>query len=484
MGITNENKLSLSIALAIISDEFGIGRINIKQAGNLNCYMINSCDEELSYFINFNEKQDYDEMFRKIIAKSLKGRFPSKRVPTLDELEDENFALKKVTDFINSYYFKDTDAWSLSDQRDDFDRITSDMMSMCDFGEEMNKLSAESTVVGDAILLVDKTLIKRYDKGIDVKPQDLMNLINTRNKDNAKFQSDLLKTYPFLKDEKIDDIDEDLEKEIAKVLTYNVLYKDLSTDIDPDKTLGNYIFFDSMFDNNQKMQFILHDRVSLKEDIEKYKDDLYTEIISRDGIMNPEDYDIEDKESLAFDAVMDNIKDNPAYLLLYKKALASQSLNWGRNQRIMGAIALNVISALGLSEDLTKMPDLEGIDSIDASDIFEENYNLIDKKPTLAIQIINSLIRDKKIEQAPSHKTFEEYIKQTLADLDIHVVNDLKNAPAEVQDIVSEIMDMLGEDEDYNDIEYIEYPPYDPTIEYPYPENNDDDFDEDDDYFM
>ena len=164
MELSNINKLSMSIALAIMSDRYTLTKYNIRQARNKSMYEIKDESGDKSYIIGFDEEKDYHEMFADIMQNVLLERFPKKRVPTADELNEGRFSSKKFVDIVNSYSLDapDHNSQEYAGQLDVFSRIVGNMMTMCDLSEEANQLNLETKTISSAVFMLDRTLMHRY----------------------------------------------------------------------------------------------------------------------------------------------------------------------------------------------------------------------------------------------------------------------------------------------------------------------------------
>ena len=76
MELSNINKLSLSVALSLMSEKYSLSRIRMKSARNLSNYQISSEDQMKSYYIGFDEEKDYSKMFGEMMQDVLYERFP------------------------------------------------------------------------------------------------------------------------------------------------------------------------------------------------------------------------------------------------------------------------------------------------------------------------------------------------------------------------------------------------------------------------
>lgn len=462
MELSNINKLSMSISLALMSEKYSLTRYRMIQARNTSIYEIKSLEDGKSYIIGFDEEKDYSEMFGEILKNVISERFPKRRQPTLDELNDSTFASKKYIDIVNSFSLdaeSGTEEYSL--QKKAFDRISSNMIEMCDIGEELNHLSLETRTIADAIFITDKTLMHRYASNDIILLSDLEEQLRANNS-GIQHQKDMMaKEFPWVNESEANQPDFELEKAIARTLTYNFITSDTPTiAMNADENLGNTLFFISGFKNNQEISFILHNRETLRKDFEEYRDLLYSEIMCRHGFTSPEAFDTNAKEALTFAILKDNMKPYSSYLNAYLRAMDLQGLNFGRDQRILGAVALNIISLYGLDESLTDLSNLEKFNNKEVSEIFEKNYEMIKTSPTLAYQLVKKLEKKNKLNN--NHQTFEDYLRTMFPGAEIKEIDldKLDDLPEFLKDLIMDSMD----DESNG---------FDPDEDYPYP---DDDF--------
>lgn len=469
MELTNINKLSLSIALSLMSDKYSLSRIRMKSARNLSNYQIMSEDYMKSYYIGCDEEKDYSKMFGEMMQNVLSERFPKRREPTLDELRDSNFACKKFVDIINSYSLDAPNKESVeyATQLSEFNRISADMMEMCDIGEELNFLKIETKAVADAIYIVDQTLMKRFDSGDTIHVGDLENIIHTCHYGIKTQQEDIEKEFPWVKRPLGNQIDYDLEKQIAKTLTFAVIYDGFSAGMSSNENIANTMFFYNSFDNAQELEFVLHDRDTLADDFKKYRDDLYSEIMCRNGFTSPESYTDDIKEGLTFAIIKQHKKSYTSFLNAYLQATESQGINIGRDQRILGSVALNVMSLYGLDPTLSDLTDLEKYNNKEITEVFANHHDILIKNPAMAYVMVKNFYKGQEIYH--KLKTFEDYFREAFPGLDIHKI-DVENMD-ELPDFIKDVLDKMT-DELYDQINPMVN--YDPTIEYPYPNENED----------
>lgn len=440
----------------------------MKSARNLSNYLIASEDYDKSYYIGFDKEKDYSKMFGEMMQDVIVERFPKRREPTLDELSDNNYACKKIIDIINSYSLDaPKESIEYSSQLSDFNRITADMMEMCEIGEELNHLSIETKAVADAIFIVDQTLMKRFSSGDTILLSDLENVIHTCHYGITKQQEDIAKEFPWVNRPLGNQMDYDLEKEIAKTLTYSVIYDGFSAGMSSNENIANTMFFYNSFDNAQELEFVLHDRDTLADDFRKYRDDLYSEIMSRNGFSSPESFTDDIKEGLTFAIIKDHKKSHTSFLDAYLRATEAQGINIGRDQRILGAVALNVMSLYGLDPALSDLRNLEKFNNKEMSEVFAKHHEMLVKNPSMAYVMVKKFQKKELKYGAP--KTFEDYFREAFPGLDINTI-DVDNMD-ELPDFIKDVLDRMT-DELYDQINPMTN--FDPTKEYPYPNEDED----------
>ena len=445
MEISNEHKKSLSMALAIVSDAFSITRYSIPRAGNLNMYNIKSNDGEIDYTINFNQDEDYDDMFRDILLKAVEQYSDTRRVPTLDELDDNGLAIKKVVEVFNSV--KD-DAVN-AEEKEDFDvnmfRLSNDLVEFCNWGEHSNYTNGEIRTTSDAAAFLDSFVDKGLTFGNNVSSADIAKAM-IESDENYKIHNMKMAVHqPWMIRNKQRTSRED-EKKLVKILTYLNMYQDVNTDINTYKDLGNLMNLNSMFNNGENHQFIVHDRVLLGEDIDQFSDEMYTAILNHAGYINIEDKTLEQKEGLAFSVIRNAIADPKDFLLRYKIAVEDGVFNFGRDSRVMCAVALNVLASSDNGNNSLK--HIEEFSTTDIAKIFDYHYSIATSDPLRAYKKIRNLVNSGELVMEKKPLTFEDYLRGKYPGINVNQVNG--EDIMDMMDAIGDFFDSLTKSDEEN----------------------------------
>ena len=459
MEITNEHKKSLSMALAIVSDAFTITRYSIPRAGNLNMYNIKSTDGEIDYTINFNQDEDYDEMFRDILLKAVEQYSDTRRVPTLDELDDNGLAIKKVVEVFNSVK---NDA-VYAEEKDMLDnsmfRLSNDLVSFCNWGENSNYINGEIRTTSDTAAFLDILVDKCLTFGQSASSADIAQAMIESEGNYRLHNMQLASDHAWIVRNKQTTSRED-EKKLVKILTYLNMYQDVNTNINTHKQFDNLISLNAMFNNGENHQFVIHDRVQLGEDIDRFSDEMYTAILNHAGYINIEDKTLEQKEGLAFSVIRNAICDPKAFLLGYKRAVEEGAFNFGRDSRVMCAVALNVLAASDNGDNTLK--HIEEFSTTDIAKIFDYHYSIATSDPLRAYKKIRNLVNSGDLVMEKKPLTFEDYLKDKYPGLNVVQVSgdDLMDLMDTVSDLFksmaeSEAEENRQDDQDENDEDQI-----------------------------
>ena len=459
MELNNHNKAVMSLALAILSENLSFSRYSMRQAQCSDIYKIKSKDGSIDYLFDFKNTKDFDSMFRNLLHEVLTERSKT-RVPTIDELNDDELALKKFVQITNSFVTcpKDQKSLEFTKFHQDQIRIQNHLFALCEMAEEANILNGGVDILTATLFILDKLVLYNTKNNTLEKVNDFKVYLNTCSEGGKSALDDLKKDQRWIGSNEAKTIDHDLGKEIAKLMTYNLMSKDIDTQLDANEKLNNTLMLSSIFSNGQELTLYVHDRECLSKDIDLYKCDLFNEIMSRNGFTQPNAYDPKIKEAFTVSILKDELNTNKKFLAAYENCIDNGYFNFGRDQYIVGAVALNILGLNGLDEDSHDLETLDGKGSEEIINIFANNYERILKDPLLAYRKIQKVVKSKA-------GSFKDYLQSKYPDAEIVELDldDIENIPDELMGVIGQMIEE-AEDEDEDD--------YDPTTNYPYPDED------------
>ena len=141
----------------------------------------------------------------------------------------------------------------------------------------------------------------------------------------------------------------------------------------------------------------IHTRESFSRDFEEFRTQFYDSILSSNGYSNIENLKTEEKDEFVCPIILSRKDNGKEYLQTFKKSIEDNRVNFGRDSLILSAVALNVLSLRGEDKSLPDLTDWEKYSTKDISNAFAQNYDMVQKNPSLAYQIVNRMFGRKKI---------------------------------------------------------------------------------------
>ena len=227
-------------------------------------------------------------------------------------------------------------------------------------------------------------------------------------------------------------------------MTLCLLSQDVRTAINFNNLLDNTIVFKTK-SNNNKRQLFLHDRITAKKEFDEFKKCLYDDILDMNGYIQIDTMTAEEKEDAVFDSIKSNPELHTKFLSFYRDCLINNKMNYGRDQKILGATALNIVSILGRDSIVTNLSDLSKQSNNKLRATFSQNYDLISEKPSIALQSINKILAQDKRPQDDQLSDIKNFIQQQFPGANIHVVypNNLDDVPEEIKNVINEIKNII-----------------------------------------
>lgn len=463
MKLDNRARLSLAVSLAILSKDISFARYTIKQAYNKSVYTIKTKDGNLDYTFDMTGKNIPEDMLECVLQKVLEEKFPTRRVPRMDELDD-NMIIKKFTDVINYLVQEPKDKSSTEYVRyhEDLINLQNNLMALCDMAEECNILNDELNILTIPLFILDTMILK------NTKDPQLSNRADTEKLlkgclDNGEIalEQTVYKDYPWAKSTGLKDSDRELEKEIARIITYCMISKDIAPSIDINERMDNVMQFSAMFSNGQTLTFALSNRECEEKDLKEFKDKIYDEILSRNGFSDTSVYSPEDKEAFVMTILKQNVDVSSTILYGCKKCIEDHVINFGRDQNIFNSVILNVLDLMGGNDD--EYPnglELENKGCAEINNLFDRNYDKVSEDPTLAYKMISKYLKQF------SSSGIRDYLQSKYPDAEIKeiTIDNLDNLPPELADIIAgTLQQLMGQSEEKE---------FDPTVNYPYPDED------------
>jgi len=467
MELNKRTKLSLVICLALMSKDISFARYTIKQAYNKSVYTIKTKDGDIDYTFEMGDKGISDYMLPRVMQKVLSERFPTRRVPRMDELDD-NMIIKKFTDIVNTFVVEPKDKGSLEyvKYHEDLINLQNNLMTICDMAEDCNILNDEVNLLTSSLFMLDNMILKNSQTGQLSNKADTTLLLDTCLNGGQEAMESIYEEYPWGRSRTFKDSDPKLEKEIARLITYCMLCKDTVPNLDINERMDNVMQYSVMFSNGQSLRFSLSNRDCEEKDFREFKDKVYDEILCRNGFTDTSIYAPEDKEAFVMAVIKQNIDHNKNILYSFKKCIEDHVMNFGRDSKIFSSVALNLLDVFGENEE--EYPDgmpLENNSCASINKLFDRNYDKLSQDPLLAYKMLT------KFAKKHSAGGIRDYLQSKYPDAEIKeiTVDNLEDLPPELADLIAGTMQqMIGKVQE----------DYDPTINYPYPdeeEMNDDD---------
>ena len=336
-----------------------------------------------------------------------------------------------------------------AEEKEDFDvnmfRLSNDLVEFCNWGEHSNYTNGEIRTTSDAAAFLDSFVDKGLTFGNNVSSADIAKAM-IESDENYKIHNMKMAVHqPWMIRNKQRTSRED-EKKLVKILTYLNMYQDVNTDINTHKQFDNMISLNAMFNNGENHQFVIHDRVLLGEDIDQFSDEMYTAILNHAGYINIEDKTLEQKEGLAFSVIRNAICDPKAFLLGYKRAVEEGAFNFGRDSRVMCAVALNVLAASDNGDNTLK--HIEEFSTTDIAKIFDYHYSIATSDPLRAYKKIRNLVNSGELVMEKKPLTFEDYLKGKYPGINVNQVNG--EDIMDMMDAIGDFFDSLTKSDEEN----------------------------------
>ena len=460
----------MSIALAIVSENLDLTKFGFQLAQNTNLYNIKSKSSDLDYYINLREDKDCAEMFNNILLHVCKER-NIKNLPTLEELQqNDGLALRKFLDVMNSFLYRSAaDSGKNVQQLKDYSRIQTTLEELSKHSLNANMLNQEAFVLSEVRFLINHMIFEKFNSFERTSQDELLTYLSASNMYNAHTNNFFAKEYNWIFEPKETNPSPDFDKQIAELLTLCLLSTDVRTSISFNNQLDNTIEIKAKINNNEN-QLFLHDRVSAQNDFEKFKTSVYDEILLENGYNSDNSMTNEGKDETVFDIIKSKADVPKTYLNFYKDCLVDGKMNYGRDRKIMGAVALNIISILGKDTHVANLSNIRSQSNGKLRNAFRQNYDLISGNPSIALQIINKIMTEDKRNTSSMDNELDinDLFERMCKGANIHIVdaNNLDELPPEIRGIVEDVIkeignrqsgnidDILNDDENEEDTEF------------------------------
>ena len=446
MKLNNNQKTSLSIALALMSKDIEFSRYNIKAVQNKSVYTINN-HGGINYTIDFSNNKNSNQMFRDLIY-YLSVERDMDICPTLEELKNDDLALTQFAKILNSFIDHGPDDTVLDYQKKKYEvtQLLNKIKTVAEMSEVANILNDEFLTLDSASFILHQCIVNKFDKNTLNDEEDVISWLEACQEGNKihinefktlneiNWVDEKKTTYPHTSDA--------FNKNIAKLITLCILNPEVFCAIEAIGQFDNTIQFRTLFNTSYDSQMFIHDRQHAVTDFMNFRRNLYDQILNKNGFTETENIKDSEKEKIVFDIIKTNPKINIGYFGYYKSAMEDLSINFGRDQRILGAVALNLASVMGGYNITNDLSNLKDMDFDEVSDIFNRNYELISRHPSIALQVIN-IIENEKI---TSPSSFEDFLKSKFPNATIHAIPRQEDIPDEIKDILASLSNLLKQE--------------------------------------
>ena len=379
--LNNVQKVTLALTLSCLSDDMSVNIIRVPKLHNKFAMTLTSKDGSFSRTVPLTDTNSIEKFFRDVV----------------------NYFYKKVTNNNISYrasqedIVKDADTllsgYCLAvegtvEEQDKMQQKISDCVEFIDdCAKYVNQGSREhlvfkcmSNFLNELFFHISLEDMKESD---DFNLEEVLNVCYENADENTK---DLVKNWR--KNPKNQVYDRYLDMEMARILTYAILAKNVNlhmwNDLSVDNTLK--IEFDAG-DCDARPSIYLLKSSDKNINFEILKSQVFRSILGKNEIAEYASMDEYQQENLILDIIKENGIDNISvqrFIDFYLNRGLSE-VNYGRDGQLIDAILLNISSMLEVGYGKEVSVDCESTRLAEICDIFDDNYSMVDENRKPAI---------------------------------------------------------------------------------------------------
>lgn len=359
----NKQRASLIILLSMISKKTILTKFNVPKLANTSFYNVANKYDDIDFYISdFNDQDLKNEL--KVVFNSVWNEYMGEYVTDESLLEKDSFIFEKTGRLLYRYAQKHT----VEEFIKDFE---------C-YNDSLNALNNEFAVMqlaehfGRAGIEEKEMLKQKYYAET---------LFNAMNEAVYEEQEGFLDENKWAKREE-DSVIKPGAKTKAKLLTYAILNGVVGVGYFSNKLLGN-AFCVGITDRDGQSITTFHTKKHKELINQEFANKFFNSYLKTVGVNVEQDASLEEKEKLFVKKFtsMFNPENACAYLMAYVDKMVTE-VNFGEDQIVSTAVALNVADALDGGTEGKKVPfGFARMSKEELTKVFDENFEFAKNQP-------------------------------------------------------------------------------------------------------
>lgn len=377
--LNNVQKVALALTLSCLSDDMSVNIIRVPKFHNKFAMTLTSKDGSFSQTVPMEDTNSIERFFRDVVNYFYK-KVTTTDIPFRASQED---IIRDAEVLLSGVFLATTG----SDEDKDRIEKTSDCVEFVDDcikyvnqgSREHQLLLCTSNFLNEIFFHISLEEMKE-DGEFNLKEtlDDCYAFAEVESKDNKRKWRRRPETQ----------VDKYLDMEVARILTYAILAKNVNFDIcnvlQADNTLK--VEFDAG-DCLARPYGYIHNKQTKYVGFKILKNEIFKSILGNNCIQEYMDMSEGECEKLCLDIIRDNGIDGLAlqrFLGFYFKNGLSE-VNYGRDSQLIDTILLNISSVLGIGFGNKISVEDDNLLLAEVCDIFDDNYNLAGENRKTAI---------------------------------------------------------------------------------------------------